>query len=434
MRTLILADDCNPDWPSLPVVGFKAARAIAEEVETVVATHVRNRPAIEREGMGRAQVRYIDNEYIARPIYALSKLMRGGTSVGWTTNIAMSYLPYLAFEHEVWKLCRSELESGYFDVVHRLTPMSPTLPSLLPGKTRTPFVLGPLNGGLQWPAEFQSARRREREWLSYARKMHRLLPYYQSTYKRSKAILTAFPHTLRDLPQACHPRCIDFPEVGVDPDVFSRVPVLQSSTVAAESNSGPLTFLFAGRLVPYKCPDIAVRAFARSAVLKQHRLKIVGDGPEMDGLAALVKDHGLDDCVELAGWMDQAGVGAAMRGADVFVFPSIRELGAGVVVEAMASGLACVAVDYGGPGGLLNDATGVKVPLGNRDELTGTFTRALENLANDRAKVAALGQNARSFAMTELTWEAKAKKTVEVYKWACGARTEKPSFWPKRTM
>ena len=30
MRVLILADDCNPDWPSLPIVGYKFARAIAE--------------------------------------------------------------------------------------------------------------------------------------------------------------------------------------------------------------------------------------------------------------------------------------------------------------------------------------------------------------------------------------------------------------------
>ena len=48
MRVLILADSCNPDWPSLPVVGFKLCRALGEHVEAVVVTQVRNRPAIER--------------------------------------------------------------------------------------------------------------------------------------------------------------------------------------------------------------------------------------------------------------------------------------------------------------------------------------------------------------------------------------------------
>lgn len=65
MRVLILADDCNPDWPSLPVVGYNAARAIAEHAEVVVATHIRNRSNIESVGFGRAQVIYVDNEYIA---------------------------------------------------------------------------------------------------------------------------------------------------------------------------------------------------------------------------------------------------------------------------------------------------------------------------------------------------------------------------------
>ena len=47
-EVLILADDCNPEWPSLPLVGYKAARAIADHADVVVATHVRNRDSIEK--------------------------------------------------------------------------------------------------------------------------------------------------------------------------------------------------------------------------------------------------------------------------------------------------------------------------------------------------------------------------------------------------
>ena len=46
LRVLLLADDCNPEWPSLPVVGYKAARAIADYADVTVATHVRNRPQL----------------------------------------------------------------------------------------------------------------------------------------------------------------------------------------------------------------------------------------------------------------------------------------------------------------------------------------------------------------------------------------------------
>lgn len=422
MDVLLLADDCNPDWPSLPVVGFKAARALADEVDLTVATHIRNRSAIERDGLGRAAVEYIDNEYIARPAHWLGKVLRGGTAVGWTTNVALGYLPYLAFEREVWKVFRHELEAGMFDVVHRLTPMSPTLPSFLAKRSPVPFVLGPLNGGLKWPIEFRSVRRREREWLTTVRRMHRWLPYYRSTYRSSAAILTGFKHTQEDVPEFCHRRCIDFPEVGVDPDLFRRRTV-------PRPRSGPLTILFAGRLVPYKCPDVTVLAFARSAALKRHRLVVVGDGPEMGRLQSLVDRHRLHGCVELRGWTDQAGVAAAMGESDIFAFPSIRELGAGALVEAMASGLACVVVDYGGPGGLVRPGLGVKVPLGNRDELATRFVRELESLVAAPERVRDMGRRAQEFVLTELTWAAKARKTVAAYRWALGEQVGKPEFW-----
>ena len=155
MRVLILADDCNPDWPSLPVVGYKAARAISEYADVVVATHIRNRENIEKTGFGRAEVLYIDNEYVARPMFRLGRWLRGGDAAGWTTAIAIAYPSYLAFEWEVWRKTRDKLRRGEFDLVHRLTPMSPTLPSPMAAWSPVPFVLGPLNGGLRWPREFR---------------------------------------------------------------------------------------------------------------------------------------------------------------------------------------------------------------------------------------------------------------------------------------
>lgn len=412
MRTLLIAHDCNPDWPSLPVVGFKACRAIAEQVPAVVVTHVRNRPQIERDGMGKAEVVYVSNEYLAWPMCRLSRLIRGGTSVAWTANIAFSYLPYLAFECEVWRRFRHDLRAGRFDIVHRVTPMSPTLPSPMASWSPVPFVLGPLNGGLRWPAGFASELHREREWLTYVRGAHRLLPYYQSTYRKSAAILAAFSHTIADLPASERDRAIDMAEVGIDPTLFS-VP-------ERPFPEGRLTFLYAGRLVPYKCPDVAIAAFAASPELRKHRLLIVGDGPERPRLEQMVVEGNLGHCVEFLGRRTQAEVGAIMRLADVFVFPSIRELGAGVVVEAMAAGLACVVVDYGAPGGLIEPDRGVKVPLGNKPELTAGFTRALEGLLEDREKLASVGSAAHEYALREYAWEAKARKTVAIYQEVLG--------------
>jgi glycosyltransferase involved in cell wall biosynthesis len=409
LRALILADDCNPEWPSLPVVGYKAARAIAEHAEVTVATHVRNRPNIDKVGFGRAKVEYVDNEYVARGLYKLNTWMRGGDQVGWTTNIAMNYPSYLAFEWEVWRRFGPAIKAGQFDVVHRITPMSPTLPSPIARESPVPFILGPLNGGLPWPPGYNEEREREKEWLVKLREAYRYLPFYRSSYEKSAVILAAFNHTLEDLPKSARKRAVNFPEVGIDPELFRAPP---------ERKNDKLTFLFAGRLVPYKLPGLVVECFAQSAELREHRLLIVGDGPEREAMELTIAQHRLHDCVQMLGKKPQAEVAELMRQSDVFVFPSIRELGAGVIVEAMASGLCCVAADYGGPSELLANGRGVKVPLGARGRLSEDFTRELEKVARAPQLAREYGQRGREYALANLTWDIKAQRTVDIYRWA----------------
>jgi glycosyltransferase involved in cell wall biosynthesis len=417
LRALILADDCNPEWPSLPVVGYKAARAIAEHAEVTVVTHVRNRPNIEKVGFGKARVEYVDNEYVARGLYKLNLWLRGGNEVGWTTNIALNYPSYLAFEWEVWRRFGADIKARKFDVVHRITPMSPTLPSPLARETRVPFILGPLNGGLPWPEGYGQEREREKEWLVKLREAYRYLPFYRSSYEKSAAILAAFGHTLRDLPKSALPRAINFPEVGIDPELFRAPPPRQGDR---------LTFLFAGRLVPYKLPGLAIECFAQSPALRAHRLLIVGDGPEREAMELSIAEHKLHDSVQMLGKKPQREVAELMRQADVFVFPSIRELGAGVVVEAMASGLCCVAADYGGPADLLADGRGIKVPLGPKDRLAGDFTRELEKIAANPSLARDLGERGRQYVLANLTWDVKAQRTVDIYRWAVEGSKGRP--------
>jgi glycosyltransferase involved in cell wall biosynthesis len=420
MRILLLADDCNPDWPSLPVVGYKFACAIANYADVTVVTQIRNQPNLSQAGINKAKIVYLNTEKIAAPIYKLAVALRGGTKTGWTIQMAMNYPSYFAFEWLAWKRFRQALQEKRFDLVHRLTPMSPTLPSLMASLSPIPFVLGPLNGNLPWPEAFRSEQRREREWLSQWRNFYKLLPYYRSTYHRSAGILAAFEHTIADLPETAKAKVINFPEVGIDPELFN---------LPMRSPKEQMTVLFVGRLVPYKLPEVVLRAFASSPILRQHKLAIVGEGPERPRLEHLMVEHHLENCVEILGQKSQAEVGQLMRQAEIFAFPSIRELGAGVVVEAMACGMACIAVDYGGPATLLDAERGVKVAMGNLDRLIERFTEALEGLVTDRDRVARLGIAAHHHAMTYYSWDTKAKKMLEIYQWLMGNRQNKPNYW-----
>lgn len=419
MKVLILADQCNPEWPSLPVVGYKASLAISELVEVTLVTHIRNKKNIEKHGFGGAEVIFIDTEYIAKPIHKLSKIIRGNEG-GWTIAMALAYPSYLAFEWEVWKKLKNRIEAAEFDVIHRVTPMSPTLPSLLASKTKTPFVLGPLNGGLKWPAEFTQERKKEREWLSPFRKAYKLLPYKKATISNANAILASFEHTIADIPPNMKHKVINFPEVGIDPLLFNMESPKQTSIKK--------TILFASRLVPYKLPDVILDAFIRSKTLQRHNLLIVGDGPLKASMEAKVAEHQLQESVSFVGWKTQKEVGEYMRQSDIFAYPTIRELGAGALVEAMACKMACVVVDYGACGTLIDSDRGVKLTLQSKEGITAQLKTELEKLVQEPKLISQLGENAYQHVMQYYTWPQKAKKTVQVYQWVL-SQSDKPSFW-----
>jgi glycosyltransferase involved in cell wall biosynthesis len=420
MRVLLMAEDCNPEWPSLPFVGYQTVKALSRVADVTLATHVRNRYDL-KGLLPDTRVQCVDTEYIAAPLYKFGTWLRGGSARKWSRATAAAYPTIIAFDYEVQKAFGRRIENGEFDVVHRLTPISPALPSPMASWCPVPYVLGPLNGGLAWPEPFRTELARERDWLSHLRKARRLLPYHRSTFRNASAILTSFQHTVDDLPEVAVERSVNFPEVGVSPESFPYP--------GERPDRQELVFVTLCDFEPFELVDVAVRVFADSQKLRAHRLVLIGDGPGRPALELLVKASGLESVVTFTGGLPPAQVAQWLRRADVFFFPSIRELGGTVVVEAMASGCVPVVVKHGAPGGLVDGYDcGVAVPLGSKDELVQGFTEALERYARDRRRRLDHAEAAYEHAIEHFSWEAKARKLHEVYEWVIGRRSSKPVF------
>jgi alpha-maltose-1-phosphate synthase len=105
--------------------------------------------------------------------------------------------------------------------------------------------------------------------------------------------------------------------------------------------------------------------------------------------------------------------------ATVFCCPSVYEPLGIVNLEAMACSTAVVASAVGGIPEVVDDGvTGLLVPYDSADPraFEAGLATAIDELAGDPARAAAMGHAGRSRAVAEFGWDAVAARTVEVYR------------------
>lgn len=423
-KVLAIAEAANPEWVSVPLVGWSLAAALRDVADVHLVTQVRNREAILRAGWQEgSDFTVIDSEAVAKPMWKIANFLRMGKGKGWTTTTAIAAVSYPYFEHLVWKRFGSDLRAGRYDLVHRITPLSPTTNSLLARrcvKIGVPFVMGPLNGGVPWPKGFDSERRREREWLSYVRGAYKVLPGRKATLTHASAIITGSKHTQSEIPKQHQDKCFYLPENAIDPARFNNV--------AAQPGTLPLRCCFVGRLVPYKGPDMLLDAAAALLADGRLTLDILGDGPMLSELKEQASKLGVSDNVTFHGWVAHEEVQDIVGQCDLFTFPSIREFGGGVVLEAMALGVVPVVIDYAGPGELVVPGTGYKVALGTRTEIVQRLGKQLTDIAAAPENLNEIASNAKHYATTYFSWHAKACQVAQVYNWVLGNTENKPAL------
>ena len=150
--------------------------------------------------------------------------------------------------------------------------------------------------------------------------------------------------------------------------------------------------VWVGRFSAEKAPLRFVEALAEleaRAHDSEVRAVMVGDGPLRSDVQVALQEAGLDNCVDLPGWVDEPA--EYYHRGEVFVLTSRRDAFPFVMVEAMATGLAPVVPPVGSIPDVIEDGeNGLLVS----DRYPRTFATAIDRLLADDAARQAIAESA----------------------------------------
>ena len=181
----------------------------------------------------------------------------------------------------------------------------------------------------------------------------------------------------------------------------------------------------AGGLKPVKNYPLMLRAASRlvsarssSPGAPELRFVIFGEGEERSAYERLGRELGIDRIFSLPGRRDD--LESLYPLLDVFLLPSWNEGLPMALLEAMSSGVACVASDVGDVGEAIEGA-GVAAPRGDE----GALVEILQRLVAKEDEIKELGRKARVRVLERYNVDLWGERILSVYRSVLGRRSPK---------
>ena len=292
LRVCIVAENASFRFggeASLPLHYFSRLRA--RGIEAWLIIHSRTRAELEALFPNEQhRIQYIPDEWYHKLIWKLSRFLPRRVA-----EATLGTLMLLINQIIQRGMVRKTIREHRVTVVHQPIPVSPKAPSFLSG-FGVPVVIGPMNGGMDFPAAFRGAE----SWFTritvdIGRSSANLVNSIVSGKKHAAILLVANRRTRLALPNCVRGRVVEIPENGVDLKIWTR-------PVASSSISASKRFLFVGRLVDWKRLDLVIEAMAE---IPGADLEVIGDGPMRPAWTALAAKLGIADRVHFIGWLPQ---------------------------------------------------------------------------------------------------------------------------------
>ena len=146
------------------------------------------------------------------------------------------------------------------------------------------------------------------------------------------------------------------------------------------SNTDTFNFTAVGRLVEVKRFGLVIQAFAKAFPnIENIHLNIVGGGPLYPDLKKQINNMGLNNRVNMHGFLSREETAEIIRKSDAYVSASVLETFGVPFIEAMVSGLPVIGVKNGPIDNYINHSNGILFEKDNLDHLVNSLQKLYEN-------------------------------------------------------
>jgi len=345
-RILLSAFACDPIFGSDEEVGWQWAKQLSERgLDVTVITRRTHQVPIEQhiEKTGecaRVRFEYVDMDGLHA---VLKKVNR------------RNHFYYYFWQWQAYKVAKTMHAVQPFNLIHHVTWVSFRQPSFM-GRVGPPLYFGPVAGGDEIPTGYTSAFSWSQKLIEFVRGVAnavvRFDPLMRMTFRQAHTVFFTSVGHLKRVPAFVRDKSHVELAIGIAPALTPQI----------HTKAQGKRLLSVGRCIGLKGMDLGLEIFAQ--VQRQQpdtTLTIVGDGADRVRWMALADKLGVAHAVVWRGWLAKDAVLALYQEFDLLFYPSLRDSGGFVVLEALQCGLPVVCFKLGGPGVVVNDSCGAAV-------------------------------------------------------------------------
>ena len=358
MKVLLSAFHCQPNSGSEFARGWAWATELAKMGHEVwVITRDLCKPQVEQE-LQTNPISKLHFIYCGMPTWYIwaNKVIKA-IRIPLAQKLMWQLLSTTWWQWDAYRMAESLHQEVAFELVHHVTNSTVRRPSFM-GLLGIPFVLGPLAGGVKTPWSLRKSYPFRGKFLDFCRDLNNGLvkfhPLMHLTFAKATKIYCDSKQTQALIPKFYRSKS----EVLFSMPTYD-IPEI-SQVIERESTEKEIfRVLFVGRFLYWKGIHLGLKAFAQlHHKIPSSRFTLIGSGHEQAMLQRLSKKLGIDEAVDWIPWMERKKLSSAYLQHDVFLFPSLHDMGGNVVIEAMCHGLPLVCLDLGGPGVMVNETCG----------------------------------------------------------------------------